>query len=343
MAARSYKPLRQPRERTVDPARDVLADGSIAIRRKGVIWFSNALADREAEDRGRFDINLSRLAGVELLITRRYGGPCDCDGDVHLYASVALNAFAMTFRVRGWAINVDRLLHWIAEWLPAMDDAEAQKLAEAVAKRPRAFTAAMAGKLVKLTRAERDAYGIRFIHPIDETARERAAAKNTKRTQRRREAGVRSREEVAAKSIRAFCARYDLVERTFRAARQRGPEAFAKFLRKHGLEKVAAAWFHISLEDLLIRDQKAATFEKADKASPPRPARKARKQARAQRPPCDNPSAIVLPFERTGKVLRLMAAEAGAPGARLRSTVPRFNIPAFARSPNHGGFYVRHC
>lgn len=217
----------------------------IVVRHRGGFarWTNNP-ADRD-ENHGAgpgFNINNVRLSNIEYLIKYRYGGPVDTD-DGHAYLSVAFNAIAMGRRFRGWSQSTAPLMDWARRWTPLVDPATIIILAEKVVASPRRMSASVVGKLVRLTFAEWKILGIKTIDPFDippervaevkvnrKRARDKAAARAA-----RRQAGVRPMREIQSTSIRDFCKRHGLSERTFRHNAAQGADRLRTWLNKKGI------------------------------------------------------------------------------------------------------------
>jgi hypothetical protein len=268
------------RERVVHAGTASVDNGVITIRdSRGVIRWSNSPADRpDARDQKDFNLNTHRLQNLEKLIAARYGGPCDCDGDVPAYLSVGLNAIALDCRMRGWKPHIGPLLKWANKWVPVADPSEVRSLAEKVVKKPRRITAAKAGKLVNLTRAEWASLGVKFIDPYDMDIGEltelkaemaRKVDRETK-AKARRSAGKKTAMQRSENSAKSYCQRNGISERSLRAARARGPAALAKFLAKHGIvENLPLGFGTIGGEPILMSRTEAASFRAAGATKAP--------------------------------------------------------------------------
>lgn len=269
------------RERVVHAGTASVVGGVIVIRDpRGVIRWSNSPADRSDADRQVFNLNNGRLHYLEKLIATRYGGPCDCDGDVQAYLSVGLNALALSCRMKGWKPHIGPLLKWAGKWLPAADPIEVRELAEKIVTKPRRMKAATAGKLLRLARREWETLGIKYIDPFDvpaadlekEKKKKRSEINAMKKAKGRRDRGAPTAEQISANSLRRFCEKHEISERTLRAARARGPAALAKFLAKRGITaNLPHDGATIVREPILILRHEAATFSEV--AGPTRPKR----------------------------------------------------------------------
>lgn len=216
-------------------------DGHIFIRdQHDVKRWTNNPADRDDARDEKFNINNLRIHYVERLIEHRYRGPVDCD-DAHAYISVVFNSIAMQRRLKRWKQSTSPMVAWASSWCPMADRSTIVDLAGRVVKRPRKMTAATAGRLLGLSYVEWKTLGIRTIDPADVPADIVARAKaemkreadlSSKKAARRAE-GARALADIKAGSIRAFCKRNGISERTLRLNRRKGPEHLAKYLKRH--------------------------------------------------------------------------------------------------------------
>lgn len=295
------------RKRLMTPGAAFIENGHLNIRdQNGVIrWTSNpADSDANREANRGFDINRHRLHHIERLILHRYGGPVDTD-DAPAYLSVAFNAIAMSRQLRGWSQSIGPLLTWAREWTPHADPAETLALAQKVTARPRKMTGRTVGKLVRLTRSEWEALDIKTIDPFDLPSERVAELKADRKRQRdkeavtsaRRKSGVRSMEEIQSNSIRAFCERNDLSERTFRYNARKGEANLLKWLAKKGItEKLPQGVATLEETSTLISRHGAATFQSSREPLSPKinssPRRAAPKRPRRKPEPVKKETAM---------------------------------------------------
>lgn len=225
--------------------RTSFVDGNIVVRNEqGVIVRTSS--PFEVPDRNSiFDVNLTRLSGVQSLIIYRYGGPCDCDGDVEYYISAAFNLLACSMRLQRQKASVIRLLNWLKQWVPVADFDHAATLAEKVILHPRRLKAPTLGRMLRLTTHEHQHLGLKGIHPFDDARfksrldREKAEKDRQRKTRARREAGARPLCEIIENSDKAFCKRHDIPLRTFMRHKAKGATALSAYLDKMG---VAEKW-----------------------------------------------------------------------------------------------------
>jgi len=257
------------RERLMTPKTASLEGGHLVMRdARGIVrWTSNpADAAINGGTRRGFDINRVRLSHLERLILTRYGGPVDTD-DASAYLSVAMNAIALSRRFRGWKQSVVPLLKWAAEWTPLADPTEVMELAQKVATAPRKMKALTAGKLLRLSTAEWEALGIKTIDPSDVAPTRIAAIKAERKRERdrkaaeaaRREGGRRAMDEIKQASMRAFCKRHSLSERSF--YRHQAAGDLDSWLTKKGItEKWQTGVAVLEIDPNLISLHSSATF-----------------------------------------------------------------------------------
>lgn len=229
-------------KRVMTPNNSGLENGHIFLRDQHAVkrWTSNP-ADRDDMRDQKFNINNLRIHYVERLIEHRYKGPVDCDGDAHAYVSVVFNAIAMQRRLKRWKQSTSPMIAWAMDWCPVADPKVISDLAVRVVARPRKMTAATAGRLLNLKFVEWIDLSIKTIDPTDVPAEvvtkakadmKREADLSNKEAARRAE-GARALADIQAGSLRAFCERNGLKERTLRLNRKKGPEYVAKYLKRH--------------------------------------------------------------------------------------------------------------
>lgn len=225
--------------------RTSFVDGNIVVRNEqGVIVRTSS--PFEVPDRNSiFDVNLTRLSGVQSLIIYRYGGPCDCDGDVEYYISAAFNLLACSMRLQRQKASVIRLLNWLKQWVPVADFDHAATLAEKVILHPRRLKAPTLGRMLRLTTHEFRHLNLKGVHPFDDanfgsrSKREKAENDRQRKIRARREAGARPLSEIIENSDKAFCKRHDIPLRTFMRHKAKGATALSAYLDKMG---VAEKW-----------------------------------------------------------------------------------------------------
>ncbi len=236
----------------------------------GVAWRTRNPADRPREDRRGFNLNRERIRSIERLILGRHYGPCLARERAFAYATVAANALTMARIVRGWSINNQPSLEWIAKWCPCIVADEAQAIVSRIASRPRGMTARRAGTLLDVSSEEIERFGLRTIAPADKSAaqikRDKKARKNKMDRERitaeRRAKGVRPIEEVSAGSVAAFCRKHGIQRSSFRKAAERGAEALRALLAKKGIDDLPAnieKWPGLSVANRIPTEYNTAT------------------------------------------------------------------------------------
>jgi len=231
------------RERLMRADRTAVVDGTIVIKNESgvIVRTSSALDAPDRQD--VFDINLTRLAGIQQLILHRYGGPCDCDGDADLYLSAAFNALACSMRLKRQKASLVRLLNWMREWVPVADPETTALLAERVIARPRYIRASTLGSMLRLSTCEHRSLHLKGIYPCDDAtfalrkAREKAERDRQTKRRRRREAGARPLSEIIQHSDKAFCERHNIALRSFMRHKAKGPAALSAYLCKKGVSE----------------------------------------------------------------------------------------------------------
>ena len=223
--------------------RTSFVDGNIVVRNEhGVIVRTSS--SFEVPDRNSiFDVNLTRLSGVQSLIIYRYGGPCDCDGDVEYYISAAFNLLACSMRLQRQKASVMRLLNWLKQWVPVADFEYAAALAEKVILHPRHLKAATLGRMLRLTTQEFQHLKLKGVHPFDDAnfgaraKREKAENDKQRKIRARREAGARPLSEIVENSDKAFCKRHNIPLRTFMRHKAKGASNLSAYLGKKGISE----------------------------------------------------------------------------------------------------------
>jgi hypothetical protein len=218
-------------------------DGNIVVKNEhGVIVRTSS--SFEVPDRNSvFDVNLTRLSGVQSLITYRYDGPCDCDGDVEYYISAAFNLLACSMRLQRQKASVIRLLNWLNQWVPVADFDHAATLAEKVILHPRHLKAATLGRMLRLTTYEFRHLNLKGVHPFDDanfgsrSKREKAENDRQRKIRARREAGARPLSEIIENSHKAFCKRHNIPLRTFMRHKAKDATALSAYLGKMGVSE----------------------------------------------------------------------------------------------------------
>ncbi|MEP9370598.1 hypothetical protein [Mesorhizobium sp. KR1-2] len=260
---------------------DVVDGHLVMMDQHGVIYWTTNKADRY-DPHAPFDVNGVRLAGIQRLIRHRYGGPCDCDGDVHLYLSAAFNAIALGLQLKRRKATPGHFTKWAKKWCPSADPDEVMNLAERVIARPRRIKASTLGKLLGLSSAEHSVLKIEAIYPADDETfesrrkREKADRDREAKARKRRDEGCQPLAAIVDNSEKEFCRRHRISDRTLRYHKSKGPEALAKFLAKKGIaEKLPQDGASIDEVYPLMKRQGAASFADKDgggrKASQPAP------------------------------------------------------------------------
>jgi len=226
------------------PGEASIEQGHLVIRRHNIAFLTSDPADSDAarESGQRFDINTHRLANIQCLIKHRHGGPVDTD-DGYAYISAAFNAIAMGRSRRGWKQSEEPLIAWAKKWTPLVDAAAVTELAKKVVASPRKMSGRVVGNLVRLTNTEWQILGIKTIDPFDISPERVSEIKADRKREQdrvaaqdaRRKAGSRSMDEIRATSIKAFCQRYELSERTFRYHAKKGVSDLYSWLDKKGV------------------------------------------------------------------------------------------------------------
>lgn len=255
------------RERLMTAGNSAVENGHLVIRdRHGVARLTSNPADAP-RNRNVFDVNGVRLGHIQRLIEHRYDGPCDCDGDVHLYLSAAFNAIALGLQLKRRTASLSHFANWARKWCPVADRQEVADLAARVIARPRRIKAATLGRMLGLSSVEYDALGIEAIYPSDDATFERrkkvekAERDRVAKERHRRQEGRQALADIMECSEKAFCYRHGISARTLRYHKSKGPEAVAKFLIKKGIkEKLPQDGASIDEYYPLMERQGAATI-----------------------------------------------------------------------------------
>src|SRR5262245_6810320 len=171
-------------------ARDKLSQRWIRIERR-----SKARRAR----RGVRSMAALRVAELNRLFERRWGARLPDDDAGRDDARI------MAHHLAGLRGNDRRIAEWLEIWAPWMPATDAEALATAALSKPLRWRADTLGKLLNLSRAERDSLRIRTIGDIESTAAERRAARQERarlrKEARRRAAGSTQRQQYEVSSV----------------------------------------------------------------------------------------------------------------------------------------------
>lgn len=145
---------------------------------------------RKRRPAGTPPVAFVRAREVEGIVAARYNGPCDTD-DGEAYAILAASVLVPRF-IQSCAkiaaaneiglhdLVVQRFAAWCSRYLPGLPVSDVQRIALRAIMTPVRFSADAAARLIRLTRAERDALGVTTIGAVDFLAPARKAERKRK-------------------------------------------------------------------------------------------------------------------------------------------------------------------